>query len=865
MKNSQRISVFLTIFLLLTISSFAQKKDKPKKTTSSHKEKVETQIADRYFATQEYYLAAKEYELILKQDPNNKYAIFQLGECYRLHFDYDQAEAAYKRAVDTARREYPLSRYWYASVLKLNGKYGDAEENYQLFLKESATNAELDPYKEKAVLDLNGCQLALNEMKKPARDYEFHLLKGPVNTENSDYSPSIFENDSSIAIASARKESTGDNEYGRLGGKFSDMYRFKKTKDSWVAHDDKDVFSILHTDRNESPGSFTKDHHKFYFTRCDEPVTKNGIVEYECAIYMSKLDHNKWTAPVKLNENINMPGEWNAQPSISPKGDTLYFVSKRPGGLGMHDIWFSTCHNHDDNWGAPVNLGDKINTPYIDMSPCYYSKEKTLFFASNGHEGFGGLDIFLAKGNGLSEVRNVSLPFNSNRDDFYFVLGEKSGYLSSNREGGIGNDDVYKFNIHSKELLIAAVDKDSLGDAKSISVEGIMQYDDTHQAAKDVEVFLTDKTGKVIKSSKTDDEGAFRFDNLPPGDYKVIMRDSDPRLTAQVKYITDKVGVKSSDKVASKTLFENIYFDYDKYVLRPEAKKTLDDLIAYYKKNPEVQIEMNANTDSYGSDAYNAVLSNNRGKYSVDYLLAGGVKKNAIVVTAQGEGKPLASNENQIGRQLNRRVEFYIIGGPGYVAKAMTYVIEPKNTLASVAKKFNMSVDEVKALNGIDGNELTPYSPLRVRRTGDSDIIAPVTIAQVDTHNRKIVEKEGTVATFNPTHVNPNQVTNPDQDYYVVEPKNTVYSISKQFGMTPEELKELNGLKSNKIGIGQRLRVKKGAGIKGEQTSGQYVVKEGDTMYSISKRFGMTVDELKDLNGLKTNRLLLNMVLKVKK
>jgi peptidoglycan-associated lipoprotein len=873
MKKLHFITILFGISFFFVINAFAQKVKK--EGVSKHKEKVETQIADKYFEIQEYYLAAKEYEVILKQDPQNKYALFKLGESYRLHFDYEKAEISYKKAVDTARSEFPLSRYWYASILKLNGKYSEAEENFQLFLKETAvSNPETDPYRDKAVIDLNGCQLALNEMKKPARDYDFQVLKGPVNTKESDYAPVIFENDSSIAIASAREEATGKDSYGRLGGKFSDIFRFKKVKGNWAAHDDKDVFSIVHTERNESPGSFTKDHHTFYFTRCDEPVTKNGNLEYECAIYTTKFEHLKWTTPVKLNENINMPGEWNAQPCISPKGDTLFFVSKRPGGLGMHDIWYSICKTHDNNWSAPINLGDKINTPYIDMSPCYYAKEKSLFFASNGHEGFGGLDIFLAKGKDFSEVRNVSLPFNSNRDDFYFVLGEKKGYLSSNREGGIGNDDIYKFNINGKELTVATIDKDSMGKSKSISIVGTMLYDDTHQAAKDVEVFLTDKNGKVIKSAKTDDDGGFRFDNLPPGDYKVIMRDSDPRLTAQIKYVTDKLGINKSEKVASKSLFENIYFDFAKYDLRPEAKKALDDLIAFYKANPDIQIEMNANTDSYGSTAYNEVLSHNRGTYAVEYLWAGGVPKNAIVVTPQGEDKPLASNENEIGRQLNRRVEFYIIGGPNYKHKAMTYIVEPKNTLPYIEKKFNMTEAEIKEFNGLEDNTLVPYTPLRVKRAGENNIIAPATLAQVDTKNLKIVESDRQVVTVsnenNPNVVN-TQETNTvseEADYYVVEPKNTVFSIAKKFGMTPDELKALNGLESNKISIGQRLKVKGSSSSVKPKTKvkfGKYKVKKGDTMYSIAKKFEMTVDELKEANNLPDNNIKLNMTLKVKK
>jgi peptidoglycan-associated lipoprotein len=889
MKDLFKGWILICFFICISIASFAQK---DKKNVSKHKEKIETQIADKYFESQEYYLAAQEYKKIVAQDPEDKYAIYQLAESYRLHFDYDQAEENYKKAIDTVTNKYPLAPFWYASMLKYNGKYTEAQENFQLFLREEGTDAETATFKEKAMLDLNGCSHALNEMKKPARDYEFHNLKAPVNSGNSDYSPVIYENDSSIALASARKESTGDDEYGRLGGKFSDMYRFKQGKDKWAVHEDKDLFSSLQTEMNESPGSFTHDHKKFYFTKCDEPVTVNNSIEYECGIYVSKFENSKWSTPVKLNENINMAGQWNAQPSISPKGDTLFFVSKRPGGFGMHDIWYSTCH-HDDNWGAPLNAGNKVNTPYIDMSPNYYSKEKTLFFASNGHEGFGGLDIFIAKGNKFEQVRNAGLPFNSNRDDFYFVLGEKSGYLSSNREGGLGNDDIYKFRIESKELLIATIDKDSLGDAKSISVVGTMLYDDTKLAAGDVEVLLTDKKGKVLKSTRTNEEGLFRFDNLPPDDYKVIMKDADPRLTAKVEYIINDVDVKKSEQVATRKLFENIYFDFDKFDLRPEAKKTLDDLIAYYKLHKEIQIEMNANTDSYGSDEYNIKLSNNRGKGALGYLIASGVNKSALVVTGRGEDKPLASNENQVGRQLNRRVEFYIIGGPGYEAKAMAYVIEPKITLYSVAKKFNMTMEEVKALNGLEGNNLMAYRPLRVRRTGDNDIIAPATIALGDTHNRKMVEYGGKqkmiknsgkenqndVASKNTysDNIDNNIYTNVSrkgknmqleagEDYYVVEPLNTVYSISKLYGLTPDELRAMNGLRSNKLAIGQRLKVKKGAGLNGaEPNPGQYYVKEGDTMYSIAKRFGMTPDELKEQNHLKSYQLFPNMVLKVKK
>ncbi len=197
---------------------------------------------------------------------------------------------------------------------------------------------------------------------------------------------------------------------------------------------------------------------------------------------------------------------------------------------------------------------------------------------------------------------------------------------------------------------------------------------------------------------------------------------------------------------------------------------------------------MDANTDSYGSDDYNKKLSKERGKAALEFLIAHGVNKSALVITAEGEGKPLATNNTPAGRQLNRRIEFFIIGGPGYQTEAMTYVVEPKTTLYSVARKYNMTVDELKKLNGLEGDNLIAYRPLRVKRVGE-DIIAP--------------------ETKNNTKTSANTSSPSNEKYYIVQPKNTIFSIAKEYGITPEELKELNGLKSNNIVVGQRLRIKK--------------------------------------------------------
>jgi LysM repeat protein len=281
----------------------------------------------------------------------------------------------------------------------------------------------------------------------------------------------------------------------------------------------------------------------------------------------------------------------------------------------------------------------------------------------------------------------------------------------------------------------------------------------------------------------------------------------------------ESVEVKGSKQGVSKILFENIYFDFNKADLKHESNVVLDKLSAFWRKHPETQIELSANTDSYGSSDYNKMLSQNRGNNALNYLISKGVDKAALVVTAEGEGKPVADNNSEIGRQLNRRVEFYILGGPGYVADASSIVINPREkTLYYVAKQFNMSVEELEKYMHHE---------------------------KTSTTNRTITgsKTSGT-------------------DYYVVQPKNTLYSIARLYGMNVEELKQMNSITPNQgVTIGQKLKVKIKSETPGE---GYHLVKEGETLYSISKKYGITVEQLVAINNMDGYVLRRSMILKIR-
>lgn len=954
-------SLFAFILFFSIVTAFAQTGTDPKKKKDKKKLNLskEAKIADAYFKNMEYFLATEYYNKSLKVNPKDHYSMYQVAECYRGYFDYTRAEKAYQQVVNAAPKDFPLARYWFATMLKNNGKYDLSKDNFEQFLKEfQPETADDELIKKQAKIEYNGCILVINEYKKPIRNYEFTNLKSPVNTSSSDYAALPYGSDSVIVITSSRKGSKGNDIDSRMGESYSDNYRFHLVGENWSKLPDSDNFDIVNTDRNDGAGIFTDDKNRYFYSSC---------VEGECAIYMSEKKAGKWTKPVRLNDNVNYPEYDNFQPALSRNADTLYFVSKRPGGFGMSDIWFSVFSNGD--WGPAVNMGDHINTIGIDMSPFYYYKDNAFFFSSTGREGFGGLDVFIATGKDWTKVRNLGLPFNSNRDDFYFALGNKVGYLSSNRVGGLGSDDVYSFSIDSREAIIAMIYRDSIDKYKSISVLAKMTFKPDGDPAVNVPVFLMDENGNILFSKSSDRDGIVRFDNLASNrKYSVKSAENDPNLNIDMSYIEDNFksfsvlgnlkykgiedpavdveielvddgglvmgsmrtnkegGIRfdninsdknyrlrvaggetkitaefdfSMDNLAllgsvyneTKTLFENIYFDLDRADLRPESRQVLEDLVAFVKKHPEVQVEMRAYTDALGSDDYNFELSKKRGDAARAYLGSKGLPSTTLVVKPMGKGRPIASNENPIGRQLNRRIEFYIVGGPGYNATSMAYVPSAKESLEQIAQQFGMTVEDLKKLNSRKANEAEAYEPLRVRRVGDADIIAPVTMTASSSApsdsllqlsmqrlagdtaaiaalaSKRAVERPvGSITEeYEPVgkvRLPPVIELGPGEEFYVVEPENTLYGIARKYGMKADELKQLNGFTSNYLKIGQRIKVKRMADVVVDET--QYAVKEGDTMFSIAQKFNLSVDQLKKLNNLESNMLFERMVLKVK-
>jgi outer membrane protein OmpA-like peptidoglycan-associated protein len=410
--------------------------------------------ADAHFKDEYFYQASFFYQKVLDMAPHHPYAHFQIAECYRKLFHYESAKPHYEEVYQSEKEKYPLTGYYLALMYKLTGDYVQSIQYFDDFLVyvQSLRFDKKSSFIQLAQQEKEGCHYALKNTMKPKGRFCFSPLPFPVNTHYNDYAPVIYYHDSCLLITSTRtpiKNSKIDHQYGEY---YSDHYQFCKAETSgWEDESRANNLSNLNTKFSEGSGYFLEKEKTLYFTGCYQ--------EGYCHIYQSVLKNGEWESPVPMDKKINIPGYESKQPALTPGGDTLFFVSNRPGGFGEQDLWMSV-RSRAATWEEPINLGVAINTVQNDVSPFYYPEENLLFFASNGHQGFGGFDLFMADYTNDSRtlsVINLGPPFNSYKDDLYLSLGKQKGYLSSNRDKSSGDFDIYTFEITSPDAVLLSM------------------------------------------------------------------------------------------------------------------------------------------------------------------------------------------------------------------------------------------------------------------------------------------------------------------------------------------------------------------------------------------------------------------------
>jgi peptidoglycan-associated lipoprotein len=603
----------------------------------------------------------------LAKNPNDSRANYFIAESYRLSNRIKEAEPFYAKAGGRGMDKDSI-KLFYVQALKTNGKYDAARQQ----LEEIVASTTNDKMKDRAHIELEGISY-LEKLRDKASYYKVKNME-MVNTPASEYSPVFLNNE--LYFTSSRENG---KVYEATGTPFTDIYKVNSRGANVDLTTLAPLPPIINTlNVNDGCLTFSPDGKVMVFAKGNSGKRKGGN---DVDLFLTRLRNGVWTDPIPLN--INDPEAWDSSPSFSPDGRTLYFASNRKGrgrektGYGGTDI-YSAQMDARGRFTKVKNLGPEINTAGNELFP-YMAEDMKFYLASDGHPGYGGLDVFVVKRlNGKTVIENLGQPMNSTGDDFgMFLFKADRGFFTSNRDGGKGDDDIYTFINEDPDLKVV-----------NYYLQGITYTPDSIGVLKvlsNTKVSIIDGNGDVMQDVVTGNDGKFMFRVYENEDYNLVGETSgylrkrqtystkgksvDPttlkelvtNITLDTILVLDKIILNKS------IVLENIYYDYDRAEIRSDAAKELDKLVQLLVDNPEIKIELSSHTDSVDTDSYNLDLSQRRAQSAVNYVVQRGIAADRLVAKGYGESKPIARNtnpdgtDNPTGRQRNRRTEFKIL------------------------------------------------------------------------------------------------------------------------------------------------------------------------------------------------------------
>ncbi|GLB54204.1 cell envelope biogenesis protein OmpA [Neptunitalea chrysea] len=617
--------VYIFLLVLIAQGGFAQS-DKTKK-------------ADKLYNQLRYVDAAEAYLKIALDDADN-YVITQLANSYYYVFNTKEAARWYEKALPENKD--PEIRFRYAQMLKANGKYDQANAQMHEF-------ATADPSDSRAKEFLKNPNY-IPELLAAEKKFEIKPIN--INSALSDFGGYFHLN--TFYFTSAR---AGGRKYGWNEEPYLNIYKAQYVTDAFTAVEE--LGDNINTRYHEGTVAISDDGQTMYFARTnydDGKFVKDSMGIGLVNLFKATMVDGQWDNVERLSFNSD---DYTSQhPALSDDGKTLYFASDRPGGYGASDM-YKVSINEDGTYGTPENLGDQVNTEANEGFP--FVNDGLLYFASNGHLGLGGLDLFVTdiKGNSFGEVRNLGVPINSNKDDFSFSFeaATKTGFFSSNRDGGKGSDDIYMATqvapICDVDYVITVTDKE------------------TGAIIAGAKVSLADTEGNAVGTKTSDEEGKVTF--------KVECNKDITLETTAKDYNSDKTDVKGTDTMITnvgvaldpieiviaydKVVLNPIYFDFDKHNIRKDAAFELDKLVQVMEKYPEMTIKVETHADSRGKAKYNLQLTDKRAKSTVQYLISKGISEDRLTSEGMGETKPLVDCKKGCTseeHQKNRRSDFII-------------------------------------------------------------------------------------------------------------------------------------------------------------------------------------------------------------
>ena len=681
MKTIQQLCIYTLLLIFATSLSAQDERDNR---------------GDKYYKDLGYGSAIPEYKSTVGDAGKlDRKTMIRLANSYRLIGDYQNAELYYAQIVESSSK--PLYRLYYAQALQANGKCESAKKYFleydQLIQADVAEGSGASADRRGRIL-ANACDTEFSSNEDLLLQNEAAL-----NTTSLDFSPAFYKN--GLVFVSTRGLSRAtQNEDAWLNSKFMDLfYAEAQGVERTRLSTPKALTNTINSKFHEGPLTFDKSGNTMYFTRNNYKKGKRGFSNKKITklkIYGADWDGEAWGNVWELPFNGD---DYNhCHPTLSADGQYMYLSSDRAGGYGGHDLYVSTFQNGE--WSTPVNLGASINTAGNELFP-FVHEDGTLYFASNGHAGLGGLDVFMAKPDAAIAEDNIEMmwstpvnlgePLNSLKDDFGLIVDitGRSGYISSSRAGGLGGDDIYSF----KGTLEGAPPKEKEMTINTATPTGGLMIAGTvinklyNKAVPNATVYLTNKCTGETAAKLTDINGGFAFtgecgceytlkgekagigtataypstlnvdcsqdiqtrlliggeviSSTPnPSPTTIISSTPPPAPTRIYRPVTTTFSTSTTTYAVGDVIeLEHIYYDFDKANIRSDASVDLDKLVEVLRRYPGMSIELSSHTDARATDVYNEALSQRRAQAAVNYLVARGISPQRLTARGYGESQ----------------------------------------------------------------------------------------------------------------------------------------------------------------------------------------------------------------------------------
>lgn len=632
--------------------------------------------------------AIAEYKKAYEFNPKSADLNYKMGLCY-FNFDKYKMKDYFMAAYQLKPTVAPDVLYYIGLSHHIEGEWNKAIDYYNQFATSVGNAPDMQKLKTNAFKKVQECKNGMELEDKKARVW-IDNVGGEVNSKYPDYAP-VISADEAIMVFTARRPDNEDMAPDG-GGYFEDLYI--STRENGVWSKSKNMGKPLNVQgQHDATIGISPDGHQLFVYN-----DKKGNGD----IYISTKEDGSWSKPEQLGKNINTDYH-EPDASLSFDGKRLYFTSNKPGGFGQHDIYYSDWDEEKERWGPAVNIGDVLNTPYEERSVFIHPDGETMYFASTGHNTMGGYDLFYSKlvdGKWTTPV-NLGPPLNTPDNDVQLVVAGNGryGYMSSYREGGYGEKDIYLITflgpekppmLTNEDNLIASIAKpvkekikepELIVEGSNMAIlTGIITDAETKKPIKAQVVLVDNEKNKVIAEFNSDSETGKYLVSLPGGsNYGIAVKKDGYLFHSENFQIPKESGFKQYKKdvelkkvkVGESIVLRNIFYDYAKYSLRDASINELERLIQLLNDNPSMRIEISGHTDTRGTQSDNQVLSENRAKSVVDYLISHGIDASRLEYKGYGESNPLipdseinkmrTKSEKEDAHQQNRRTEFKIL------------------------------------------------------------------------------------------------------------------------------------------------------------------------------------------------------------